>query len=61
MTRNVRLTVPVCLILICSCLALAALLQMRLDRVHALDQAALFEQARARDLAAVAGASLDRF
>ena len=59
--RNVRLMVPVCIALICSCFAAAAVLNMRLERMHALAQAAYFEQARAADLASVAGAALDRF
>src|SRR5579864_351717 len=60
-TRNVRLTVPVCLILICGSFAAATLLSVRMDRLHALNQASLFESNRARDLAAVAAANLDRF
>lgn len=58
--RHVRLTVPLCLILICGSFAAATLLSLRMDRSHALSQAALFESNRARDLAAVAGANLDR-
>ena len=61
LSRNVRLTVPLCLILICGSFAAATLLSLRMDRLHALNQAALFESNRARDLAAVAGANLDRF
>ena len=61
LTRNIRLTVPVCLALICGSLAAAALLQMRLDRAHALHQAASFENARARDLAGATAQNLDRF
>ena len=60
LVRNVRLTVPICLILICGSFAAATLLSMRMDRAHALNEASLFESARARDLAAVAGANLDR-
>src|SRR3954462_12890974 len=60
-TRNIRLTVPICLVLIFGSFAAATALSMRMDRSHALNEAALFESARARDLAAVAGASLDRF
>jgi len=60
-TRNIRLTVPICLVLIFGSFAAATALSMRMDRSHALSEAALFESARARDLAAVAGAGLDRF
>jgi signal transduction histidine kinase len=52
--------VPISIALICGSFAAAALLSMRLDRAHAMDQAAYFEQQRAADLAAIAGASLDR-
>ena len=58
--RNTRLTVPICIVLIFGALAAAAILNMRLDRAHALAQARIFEQQRATDLAAMAGASLDR-
>ena len=57
---SVRLMVPICIALICGSFAAAAILSMRLDRAHALDQAAHFEQQRAADLAAVSGAALDR-
>jgi signal transduction histidine kinase len=60
LVRNVRLTVPICLFLICGSFAAATLLSMRMDRTHALNEAALFEAARAHDLASVAGAALDR-
>ena len=58
--RNIRTTVVVSLILICGSFAAAAALQMRLDRVHALNQARYFEARRAHALAAVTGAALDR-
>jgi signal transduction histidine kinase len=58
--RNARLTVPLCLILICGSFAAATLLSLRMDRMHALGQARLFESGRARDLAAVASVSFDR-
>ncbi|MEY4965209.1 MAG: hypothetical protein RL274_792 [Pseudomonadota bacterium] len=61
MTRNNRIIIPLCILLICSSFAAAALLQMRLDRSHALAAAAQAGAERASDLAAVAGASLDRF
>ena len=49
--------VPLCIALICGSFAAAAMLSLRLDRVHALSQAAYFEQTRAADLAAVAEAA----
>lgn len=58
--RNTRLMVPLCIVLICGSFAAAAILSMRLDRAHAINQARYFEQARAADLAAAAGATLDR-
>jgi signal transduction histidine kinase len=58
---GVRATVIVCLILIAGSFAAAAALQMRLDRAHALSQAAYYEQRRAFDLASVVNRSLDRF
>ena len=59
--RDIRFTVPVCIVLICGSFAATALLEMRLDRSHALAQAARFEQARAFDLARAAGVTLDRY
>lgn len=58
--RNTRLMVPLCIVLICGSFAAAAILSMRMDRAHAINQARYFEQARAADLAAAAGATLDR-
>src|SRR4051794_17861074 len=58
--RDNRLMVPVCIALICGSFAAAAILSMRLDRAHAINQAGYFEQARAADLAATASATLDR-
>jgi signal transduction histidine kinase len=58
--RRVRLMVPICIALICGSFAAAAILSMRLDRTHALGQAAYFEQQRAADLADAAGATLGR-
>jgi signal transduction histidine kinase len=58
--RNNRLMVPVCIALICGSFAAAAILSMRLDRAHAVNQAGYFEQARAADLAATASTTLDR-
>ncbi|HVW72448.1 MAG TPA: HAMP domain-containing sensor histidine kinase [Rhizomicrobium sp.] len=59
--RDVRFTVPLCIILICGSFAATALLQMRLDKSHALAQARHFEQARAADLARATGAMLDHY
>ncbi|MBV9905141.1 MAG: HAMP domain-containing histidine kinase [Alphaproteobacteria bacterium] len=58
--RNIRLTVVVCVVLICGSFAAAALLQMRNDREHALNQAQVYEVRRAGDIAAFAGAGFDR-
>jgi signal transduction histidine kinase len=57
---NIRLTVIVCVVLICGSFAAAAVLQMRNDRVHALAQAQQFETERARDVAAAAAGTLER-
>jgi len=59
--RDIRLTVPVCIILICGSFAASAFLAMRLDKNHALAEAARFEQVRARDLANATAAQLDRY
>ena len=61
LARDIRFTVPICIILICGSFAAAALLQMRLDRSHALAQAEGFERARAADIARVTGQSLERY
>jgi signal transduction histidine kinase len=61
LVRDGRYTVPICIILICGCFAAAALLQMRLDRSHALAQAATFERERAAAVATDAGQTLDRY
>ncbi len=58
--KNIRVTVLVCVALICGSFAAAAVLQMRNDRVHALAQARVFEAERAADIAATAAATLDR-
>ena len=61
MTRHLRLAVPLVIFLICGSFAAAALLNMRLDRSHALEAASRYEQGRAVSLAAVTGEALDRF
>ena len=58
--RTIRVTVLVCVVLICGSFAAAALLQMRNDHVHALAQARVFESDRAAGAAAAVGASFDR-
>ncbi len=58
--RNIRLTVLICVALIAGSLAAAAAIQMRLDRVHALNQAAIFEARQVGDAALQAAAALDR-
>jgi len=45
--RNSRLMVPLCIALICGSFAAAAVLSLRLDRAHALNQATYFEETRA--------------
>ena len=60
-TRNNRIFIPLCILLICGSFAAAALLQMRLDRHHAASAASQHGVMRAASLAEVAGASLDRF
>src|SRR6478609_4095471 len=61
LARDARFIIPVCIILICGCFTAAALLQMRLDRSHALAQAATFETARVQSVAQSAGLTLDRY
>ncbi len=59
-SRNIKLTVVISIVLICGAFAAASALQMRLDRMHALDQAAYFEARRAGDIAAVVASNLGR-
>ncbi|HVU19952.1 MAG TPA: HAMP domain-containing sensor histidine kinase [Rhizomicrobium sp.] len=59
-SKNIKLTVVVSVVLICGAFAAASALQMRFDRVHALNQATYFEQQRAHDIAAVVANNLDR-
>jgi signal transduction histidine kinase len=61
MFRNIRFIVPACIILICGCFAAAALVQMRLDRTHAVEQATAFAQRGAAGRAMMVGGTLDRF
>src|SRR6202522_3437089 len=58
---NVRLIVVLSLILISGSFASAAIIQMRLDREHALAQAGAFDIRRANSMAADLASSLDRY
>src|ERR1051326_2327765 len=59
--RNVRWTVLVSILLIFGSFICAAVIQMRLDRMHALDQATAIESRRAQELAADFASALDRY
>jgi signal transduction histidine kinase len=59
-SRNIKTTVAISVALICGAFAAASALQMRLDRVHALNQASYFESRRANDVAVVVESNLDR-
>jgi signal transduction histidine kinase len=59
-SRNIKATVVLSVVLICGAFAAASALQMRLDRVHALNQARYFEARHAADIASVADAGLER-
>src|SRR5262245_39673165 len=61
LTRDTRFTIPICIVLICGSFTAAALLQMRLDRSHALALAAEFESERVKTVAESAGRTLDRY
>jgi len=58
-SRNIKTTVVICVVLICGAFAAASALQMRFDRVHALNQATYFETRRAGEIAAVVRSALD--
>jgi signal transduction histidine kinase len=58
---NVRVVVFACVVLISGSFASAAIIQMRLDREHALAQAATFDIQRAQSLASDLSSALDRF
>ena len=60
-TRNVRWTVLISILLIFGSFVSAAIIQMRLDRTHALSQASLIESRRAEETASDLGATLDRY
>ncbi len=59
--RNVRFTIVVSLVLICGSFAGAAVVQMRLDRMHAMDQAAMFTARRAQEIATDLSTTLNRY
>lgn len=59
-SRNIKTTVVISVVLICGAFAAASALQMRFDRVHAMNQATYFEARRASDIAAVVASNLDR-
>jgi signal transduction histidine kinase len=59
--RNVRWTVVISILLIFGSFVCAAVIQMRMDRMHALNQAALIEQHRAQELASDFSATFDRY
>src|SRR5947208_949102 len=59
-SRNAKTTVAISVVLICGAFAAASALQMRLDRLHAMNQASYFEARRANDLAAVVESNLGR-
>lgn len=60
-TRNVRWTVLISLVLIFGSFVSAAIIQMRRDRAHALDQAAFMESRRAQELASDFAATFDHY
>src|SRR5579871_2633252 len=57
----VRLSVFICVVLICGSFVAAALIEMGQDRSHALSQAEAFTRQRAQELALDAGSALDRY
>jgi signal transduction histidine kinase len=58
---NIRVTVILSVVLICGSFAAAATIQMRNDRMHALSQAASFDEQRAGEIAVDLAASLNRY
>ena len=59
-SRNIRLTVVVSVVLICGSFAAAAVVQLRLDHIHAVNQASYYEARRAHDLASTFSVAFDR-
>ena len=58
--RHIRITVLLCVVLICGSFAAAGALQMRIGREHGLQQAASLEVQRDREIAGGLAARLDR-
>lgn len=59
-TRHIRLTVILCVVVICGSFAAAAVLQFRLETANANRQAAFFQTKRAQDVAAMVSETLSR-
>ena len=59
--RNVRFTIVLSLVLICGSFAGAAVVQMRLDRMHAMDQAAMFTARRTQEIATDLSTTFNRY
>jgi signal transduction histidine kinase len=59
--RNIRFTIVLSLVLICGSFAGAAVVQMRLDHMHAMDQAAMFTARRAQEIATDLSTTLGRY
>jgi signal transduction histidine kinase len=59
--RDARVTVPLCILLICGSFAAAAAIQMRQDRAHALGQAAANQAGRAAGIAMGIGRTFGRY
>jgi signal transduction histidine kinase len=60
-TRSVRGTIVISILLIFGSFVSAAVIQMRMDRVHALAQAGLIETQRASEIASDLSSTLDRY
>ena len=60
-SRNVRWTVLISIVLIFGSFVSAAVIQMRRDRAHALNQAAFMESRRAQEIASDLASAFDRF
>ncbi len=61
LTRNVRWTVLISIVLIFGSFVSAAIIQMRRDLAHALDEAAFMESRRAQELASDFASTFDRY
>jgi signal transduction histidine kinase len=60
-TRHIRIVVTISLLLIAGSFASAGAIQMRLDRMHAMTQAAAFGDRRAQEIATDLSSILDRY